>query len=84
MKTAMRKQLQPKLKAIRKQLKRKPVQATAGEAEQLAVLDDYALGAVSALNRDGLAPFDFAAVQASEELDDVAASLQRLAQKGEP
>jgi hypothetical protein len=83
-KTAMRKKLQPKFKAVRKQLKHKPVQATVGEAEQLAVLDDYALGAVSALNRDGLAPFDFAAVQGSSELDDVAASLQHLSQKGEP
>jgi hypothetical protein len=82
-KTAMRKQLQPKLKAVRKQLKRQPAQATAAEAEQRAVLDDYALGAVSALNREGLTPFDFAAVQASEELDDVAQSLGRLAQKGE-
>ena len=83
-KTAMRKQLQPKLKEVRKQLKRQPAQATAAEAEQRAVLDDYALGAVSALNREGLTPFDFAAVQAGEELDDVAQSLGRLAQKGEP
>ena len=81
-KTEMRKQLQPKLKAVRKQLKQKPAQATAGEAEQLAVLDDYALGAVSSLNRDGLTPFDFAAVQADEELEAVAQSLERLAQKG--
>ncbi len=82
-KTAMRKQLQPKLKAVRKQLKRQQAQATASEAEQLAVLGDYAIGAVSALNRDGLAPFDFAAVQAGEELDDVAASLDRLEKRGE-
>jgi len=46
------------------------------------VLDDYALGAVSALNRDGVTPFDFAAVQADEELDAVAQSLEHLAQKG--
>jgi len=79
----MRKQLQPKLKAVRKQLKQRQTQARAPEAEQLGVLDDYALGAVSALNRDGLAPFDFAAVQAGEELDDVAASLDRLEKRGE-
>jgi len=83
-KTAMRKQLQPKLKAVRKQVKQKSAQATAAEAEQLEVLDDYALGAVSALNRDGLMPFDFAAVQAGEELDDVAQSLERLEKRGEP
>src|SRR5438128_8332815 len=82
-KTAMRKQLQPKLKAVRKQLKRKSAKATAGAAEQLGVLDDYALGAVTALNREGLTPFDFAAVQASEELDDVAQSLERLEKRGE-
>jgi hypothetical protein len=83
-KTAMRKQLQPKLKAVRKQVKRKAAQATPAEAEQLEVLDDYALGAVSALNRDGLMPFDFAAVQAGEELDDVAQSLERLEKRGKP
>ncbi len=82
-KTAMRKQLQRKLKAVRKQLKRKSAKATAGEAEQLAVLDDYALGAVTALNREGLTPFDFAAVQVGEELDDVAQSLERLEKRGE-
>jgi hypothetical protein len=37
---------------------------------------------LSALNRDGLAPFDFAAVQAGEELDEVAQSLERLGKKG--
>jgi hypothetical protein len=82
-KTAMGKQLQPKLKAVRKQLKGKSAKATAGEAEQLAVLDDDALGAVTALKRAGLTPFDFAAVQVGEELDDVAHSLQRLEKRGE-
>src|SRR5260370_30222484 len=42
-KTAMRKQLQPKLKAVRKQLKQKPAQATAGEPEQLPQPGAYAL-----------------------------------------
>src|SRR5205823_6425204 len=65
-KTAMRKQMQRKLKAVRQQLKRQSAAAPPGEAEQLAVLDDYALGALSALNRDGRAPFDFAAAQAAE------------------
>src|SRR5436190_19629930 len=49
-KTAMRKQLQPKLRAVRKQLKKQIPQAQPEEAEQLAVLDDYAAGLVSALN----------------------------------
>src|SRR6266581_8655925 len=77
-KTAMRKQMQRKLKAVRQQLKRQSAAAPPGEAEQLAVLDDYALGTLSALNRDGRAPFDFAAVQAAEDLDEVQASLERL------
>ncbi len=81
-KTAMRKQLQPKVRAVRKQLKRQMAVAPAAEAEQMAVLDDYAAGILSALNRDGTAPFDFAAVQAGEDLDEVAASLERLSKKG--
>ncbi len=81
-KTAMRKALQPKVRAVRKQLKRDIPFAEADEAEQLAVLDDYASGVLSALNRDGLAPFDFATVHAAEDLDAVEASLQRLAKKG--
>ena len=44
--------------------------------------DDYASGALCALNRDGLAPLDFAAVQTAKDLDEVEASLQRLAKKG--
>jgi len=81
-KTAMRKQLQPKVRTVRKQLKRQMSAAPTAEAEQMSVLDDYAAGVLSALNRDGTAPFDFAAVQASEDLDEVAASLERLSKKG--
>ena len=81
-KTAMRKQLQPKIRALRKQLKRDIPQASADEAKQLSVLDEYAAGVLCALNRDGLAPLDFAAVQTAEDLDEVEASLQRLSKKG--
>ena len=81
-KTAMRKTLQPKVRAVRKQLKRDISQRSPAEAEQLRVLDDYAAGILTALNHDGSAPFDFAAVQAGEDLDEVAASLERLSQKG--
>ena len=82
-KTAMRKQLQRKVKVVSRQLSRDIRKAAAAEAEQLSVLADYATGALSALNRDGTAPFDFAAVQAGEDLDAVEESLERLAQKGE-
>jgi hypothetical protein len=83
-KTAMRKQLQRKVKGVSQQLSRDIPKASAAEAEQLSVLADYATGVLSALNRDGTAPFNFAAVQAGEDLDEVAQSLERLAQKGEP
>ncbi len=83
-KTAMRKTMQPKVRAVRKQLKRDIPKVALVEAEQLAVLDDYATGILTALNRDGLAPFDFAAVQAGEDLDEIAASLERLEKKGQP
>ena len=83
-KTAMRKQLQRKVKVVSQQLSREIPKASAAEAEQLSVLVDYATGVLCALNRDGTAPFDFAAVQAGEDLDEVAQSLERLAKKGEP
>jgi hypothetical protein len=82
-KTAMRKQLQPKVRALRKQFKRDIPQAKASEANQLAVLDEYASGVLCALNRDGIAPLDFAAVRTAEDLDEVEASLERLAKKGD-
>ena len=52
------------------------------EAKQLAVLDDYASGIVTALNTDGLQPFTYAAVEAAQALDEVEASLKRLEKKG--
>lgn len=81
-KTAMRKHLRPKVKTVRKQLQGLIRDAKPAEAEQLSVLDGYAAAMLSALNRDGTAPFDFAAVQTAQDLDAVEASLQRLAKKG--
>src|SRR5438105_7712724 len=81
-KTAMRKALQPKVRALRKQLKRDIPQGPAEEAKQLSVLDEYATGVLCALNRDGIAPLDFAAVHTAQDLDEVEASLQRLSKKG--
>jgi hypothetical protein len=81
-KTAMRKQLQPKIRAVRKQLKKQIPKASPEEAKQLAVLDDYASGILTALNTDGVQPFKYAAVEAAEALDEVEASLQRLEKKG--
>src|SRR5207302_3520602 len=42
LKTAMRKRLQPKVREVRKQIKKSLLTATPQEAEQLAMLDDYA------------------------------------------
>jgi len=81
-KTAMRKQLQPKIRAVRKQLKKQIPKAEPEEAEQLAVLDDYAAGILTALNTDGLQPFTYATVEAAQALEEVEASLQRLEKKG--
>jgi hypothetical protein len=81
-KTAMRKQLQPKIRAVRKQLKKQIPTASPDEAKQLAVLDEYAAGIVTALNTDGVQPFDYAALEAALALDEVEASLQRLEKKG--
>src|SRR5438105_135556 len=81
-KTAMRKRLQPKIREVRKQIKKYLVTASPQEAEQLAVLDDYANGIITALNTDGLQPFKYATVEASPALDEVEASLQQLEKRG--
>src|SRR5437763_6535056 len=72
-KTAMRKQLQPKVREVRKQLKEQLPQAAPAEAAQLAVLDDYALGMLTALNFDGTLPFKYPAVAAADALNEVEA-----------
>ena len=82
-KTAMRKRLQPKVREVRKQIKKHLVTASLQEAKQLAVLDDYASGIVTALNTDGLQPFKYATVEASQMLEEIEASLQQLAKKGD-
>src|ERR1700694_703038 len=64
-KTAMRKRLQPKVREVRKQIKNHLATASPQEAKQLAVLDDYATGIVTALNTDGLQPFKYATVEES-------------------
>ncbi len=82
LKTAMRKRLQPKVRAVRKQIKQSLLTAAAQEAEQLAVLDDYANGILTALNTDGLQPFKYATVEAEQMLEQIEASLQQLLKKG--
>src|SRR6266705_1319596 len=83
-KTAMRKRLQPKVREVRKQIKKHLATASPQEATQLAVLDDYATGILTALNTDGLQPFKYATVEESSMLDDIEASLQQLSEKKGP
>jgi hypothetical protein len=80
-KTAMRKRLQPKVREVRKQIKKHLATASSDEAKQLAVLDAYATGIVTALNTDGLQPFKYATVEATRMLEEIEASLQQLSQK---
>ena len=83
-KTAMRKRLQPKVREVRKQIKKHLATASPQEAKQLAVLDDYATGVLTALNTDGLQPFKYATVEATEMLDEIEASLAQISKKGGP
>jgi hypothetical protein len=81
LKTALRKRLGEKVRVVRRQLKCDLLEAQAETAEQLAVLDEYAMCIQTALNRDGTLPFEYPAVQAGEDLDEVAGSLRRLEEK---
>jgi hypothetical protein len=78
----MRKELQPKIRSVRKQIHKQMEQVPEAEAKQLAVLDEYGLGVQTALNLDGKLPFDYAGVAASDALDEVATSLDELEKKG--
>jgi hypothetical protein len=82
LKTAIRKRLRPKVREVRKQIKKYLVTASAQEAEQLVVLDDYANCILTALNTDGLQPFKYATVEVSQMLEEIEASLQQLLKKG--
>jgi len=81
-KTTMRKHMQRKVKAVRKQLKDQLPAASPAEAEQLAVVDEYALGVLTAVNADGTLPFAYPAVAAGTALEEVASSLERLEKRG--
>jgi hypothetical protein len=81
-KTALRKHLDPKVREVRKQIKKHRSTASLPEATPLAVLDDSATGIMTALTTDGLQPFTYATVQATAMLDEIEASLAGLANKG--
>jgi hypothetical protein len=77
----IRKSLQPKLRDLRKEIKGQMEQASEAEQEQLAILDHYALGMQAVLNQDGVAPFEYAGIDAYDALDDIEASLERIKKK---
>jgi hypothetical protein len=52
------------------------------EAQQLAVLSDYALAIQTALNLDGQQPFKYASLAVDDALTDVATSLDALEKGG--
>jgi len=81
-KKEMRKKLQPHVRNLRKEIKGQMEQASETEQEQLAILDTYALGIQAVLNQDGVAPFDYAGIDAYDDLDDIEASLERIKKKG--
>ena len=70
------------MREVRKQIKKHLASASPQEAKQLAVLDDYATGIVTALNTDGLQPFKYATVEESAMLEEIEASLRHLLKKG--
>jgi hypothetical protein len=83
---AIRKAVQQPVRAVRDQLERQAAaraEREPAEAEQLAVLSDYALAIQTALNLDGQQPFKYASLATDEALTDVAASLEKL-EKGGP
>jgi len=81
-KKEIRKKLQPHVRNLRKEIKGQMEQASEAEQEQLAILDKYALGMQAVLNQDGVAPFDYAGIDAYDALDDIEASLERIKKKG--
>jgi hypothetical protein len=83
----IRKEIQQPIRTTRAQLERQAAscgETDVAEAEQLAVLSDYALGVQTALNLDGQQPFKYASLAVDDALSDVAASLEELEKKGAP
>jgi hypothetical protein len=81
----IRKAIQQPVRATRDQLERQAAalgETAPAEAQQLAVLSDYALAIQTALNLDGQQPFKYAGLAVDDALTDVAASLETLEKRG--
>jgi hypothetical protein len=82
LKVQMRKAIQQRVRPVRQQLEKQSQKATGAEAEQLAVLGEYALGVQTAVNLDGKQPFDYAGIAAYDALTALQTSLQEAEKKG--
>ena len=80
----MRKPIQDRVRKVRKQLEQQRQTARGPEAEQLAVLADYALGIQTAINLEGNQPFDYAGIAAYDALTALHRSLEEVEKKGQP
>ncbi len=83
LKVEMRKPIQERVRKVRKQLEQQRQTATGPEAEQLAVLADYALGIQTAINLEGKQPFDYAGIAAYDALTALQRSLEEVEKKGQ-
>jgi hypothetical protein len=79
----MRKPIQERVRKVRKQLEQQRQTATGPEAEQVAVLADYALGIQTAINLEGKQPFDYAGMAADFALIAIQRSLEEVKKKGQ-
>jgi hypothetical protein len=80
--TQVRKQLQKKVSAFRVDTQRRIQQAQEAEGQQFQVLEEYAAAVQTAVNMDGLAPFDYAGLRMDEALTHIEQSLEQGEKKG--
>ena len=82
LKVEMRKPIQERVRKVRTQLEHQGQMATGPEAEQVAVLADYALGIQTAINLEGKQPFEYAGIAAYDGLTALHRSLEEVEKKG--
>ncbi len=83
-KVEMRKPIQERVRKVRKQLEQQRQTATGPEAEQVAVLADYALGIQTAINLEGNQPFEYAGIAVYDALTAIHRSLEEAEKRGQP
>jgi hypothetical protein len=83
LKVEMRKPIQERVRKVRKQLEQQRQTTTGPEAEQVAVLADYALGIQTAINLEGKQPFDYAGIAVYDALTALHRSLEEVEKRGQ-